>query len=85
MSDVLEEWRTSATTSQRYIGSTAAEAIAASHAACGVGTLEEFKAWLDGHGLRPFDTGRGYVINIPHAPAHKLTAQPIPSDGSETY
>jgi hypothetical protein len=84
MSD-FETWRTSATESRRYTGSTPAEAVAAGHADSGIGSLDGFTAWLRERGLVPFHTGRQWVLRIPAADIDvtKLTDELTPGTGSK--
>lgn len=81
----FECWRLIPDRPTRFEGNTAVETIKTAHAAFGSGTVAEFRRHLAAYGLTPFTTGKGYVLNIPHAPLSKLTANPLTADGKNTY
>jgi len=70
----------------RFEGRTHLAAIKTAHRACGnIGALLDFNSWLLSRGLKPFNTGKTWVLNIPRALDDKLTAQPTPVEAGETY
>lgn len=85
MSATFESWREHLGRPTCFEGITASVAVKAAHKASGISTPADFNAWLDAHGLKPFNTGRSWVLIVPRGSGRKLTARPIPSDGSETY
>ena len=87
MSKALEAWRERLDRPTRFEGPTPAAAIKAAWKACAIGTQARFESWLLSLGLKPFSTGRGWILIVPgpEVPLHKLTARPITPDGKNTY